>query len=334
MNSAPVTLDTHAFVAAKSEAVRRRPLRVRIFGSPVVLFRTHDGGIAALEDRCAHRGVPLSAGKMQGDSIICAYHGWGFGPDGSCVRMPGTLGDAPLAAVRVPRLHAWERDGFVWVSGRPAIPLPQRVQALDPKRCRFRWQALWHAPVVEVQENFLDALHTHSVHPGLVRRAGQRRPMQASLTVEDDGFRVDYLGQPEQSGLLFRLFESQRIRERAYFSQCAVAQLEFVYAAGWTAWITLYCTPEDARSTHVFASLHLEGRRIPRWLIRLLVWPFISRVAKQDQRIVEMQERANSDFPGRLPVITPMDVVRPYVVAAWEGSIESLPRSRSALMYL
>jgi phenylpropionate dioxygenase-like ring-hydroxylating dioxygenase large terminal subunit len=334
MNSSPVTLDSHAFVAATSGAVGHRPLRVRLFGAPVVLFRTRDGGVAALEDRCAHRGVPLSAGETRGDSIICRYHGWGFGPDGSCVLMPGAPGNAPVAPVRISRLHTRERDGFVWVSAQANAPLPQRVESLDPKNCRFRWQTIWQAPVVDVQENFLDALHTHSVHPGLVRRPDQRQPMQASLTVEGDGFQVDYIGQPEQSGLLFRLFESRRSRERAYFSGCAAAQLEFVYAAGWTAWITLYCTPADTRSTHVFASLHLDGRRIPRWLVRLLVWPFIRRVAKQDQRIVELQERANSDFPGRLPVITPMDVVRPYVVAAWGGAIESLPRSRSALMYL
>lgn len=333
MSSRPVTLDSHAFVAATSAAVRHRPVRVRLFGAPFVLFRVRDGSIAALEDRCAHRGLPLSAGRTRDDCIVCPYHGWAFGTDGSCVEIPGAPPGFALPAVRVPRLKARERGGLVWVS-RAAAPLPQRVEALDPMSCHFLWQTMWRAPVVEVQENFLDALHTHSIHPGLVRHSGQRQPMQAALAVGGDGFQVDYCGQPAQSGLLYRLFESPRTRERAYFSACAVAQLEYVYAAGWKAWITLCCTPADNQSTHVFASLHLEGRRIPRWIIRLLVWPFLRRVAQQDQRILELQERARADFPARLPTVTPIDVVRPYVVAAWEGSLGALPPSRSALLYL
>lgn len=334
MTSPRSGLASHAFVVARSAAIRHSPVRVRLFDTPYVLFRTREGRVAALEDRCAHRGVPLSRGKLQRDAIICPYHGWGYAPDGVCVRMPGAPSEVPLGSVRIPRLTTAERDGLVWVSASPEIRLPQRVEMLDPENCRFRWQSSWKAPVIEVQENFLDALHTHSVHAGLVRHKNPRRPVRASLTVEGDGFHVDYLGQPEQSGLLFHLFESRRIRERAYFSRCAVTQLEFVYAAGWSAWITLYCTPEDAQTTHVFASLHLEGRGVPAWLVRVLLGPFLSRVAQQDRRILELQQCARTDFPTRAPITTSMDIVRPYVIGAWDGGIEALPQSRSVELYI
>jgi Vanillate O-demethylase oxygenase C-terminal domain len=158
--------------------------------------------------------------------------------------------------------------------------------------------------------------------------------MQASLSVGGDGFHVDYFGQPEQSGWLFRLFESRRIRERAYFSQCAVTQLEYKYAAGWTAWITLYCTPESKSTTHVFASLHLEGRKVPTWAINVLLWPLVARVARQDQAMVELQQRARTDFPTRIPISTSMDIVRPYLVGAWDGAVNRLPPSRSVDMLI
>ncbi len=76
-----------------------------------------------------------------------------------------------------------------------------------------------------------------------------------TLTVAGDGFMVDYAGQADQSGLLFRLFESPRVSERAYFSALSVGQIEYRYANGSAIWITLYFTPETARSTHVFATL-------------------------------------------------------------------------------
>lgn len=334
MKQPTVSLKSHAFVAAESSSIRARPLRVRLFDRPIVLFRTRAGHVAALEDRCAHRGVPLSAGAVEGEFIRCAYHGWSFSADGYCVEIPGTAAGGPLCAVRVPSLKVWERDGFVWVSECDNALLPQRVIALNPGNCRFRWHTTWAAGVVSIQENFLDALHTHFIHPGLVRRSDRRQPVQAALCVEDDGFKVDYLGQPEQSGWLFRLFESPRTRERAYFSRCAVAQLEFMYAKGWTAWITLYCTPETARTTHVFASLHLEGRRIPSWAIRALLWPFVSRIAKQDRAIVEMQERASTEFPSRITVSTDMDIARPYIQAAWDDSIGRLPPNRFVALQL
>jgi len=247
--------------------------------------------------------------------------------------MPGTPEDLPLGSPRARRLAVLEHDGWVWVSQAPRLVLPTRIAALDPRLCRFRWQALWQAPVLEAQENALDALHTHYIHAGLVRRQTRRRPIQALLEVADDGFRVDYRGQPEQSGLLYRLFESPRNRERAHLSALSVAQLEFGYAAGWTAWISLCFTPQTETSTRIYASLHVQGRWAPALLVRTLVWPLIRQVAMQDRDILERQQRARADFEPRPHVVTPLDVVRPYLEAAWDGRLEAMsPRHAVDLM--
>jgi phenylpropionate dioxygenase-like ring-hydroxylating dioxygenase large terminal subunit len=52
------------YVAASDDEVGRQPLRRIILGEPVVLFRTEDGTPVAFEDRCAHRHLPLSMGKL------------------------------------------------------------------------------------------------------------------------------------------------------------------------------------------------------------------------------------------------------------------------------
>lgn len=315
------------FVAARSKRVGQSPLRVMFFDNPIVLARDPKGGIFALEDRCPHRGVPLSAGRQTTEGLACRYHGWTFGADGRCTAMPGAPGSTPVADVRVPCFSVTERDGLVWISRNPDSGLPERILAMNPAHRRFLWQDRWKAPVIDVQENFLDALHTHTVHPGIVRRARERRRVDVRLERAGDGFHVDYSGQAEQSGLLFRLFESRRTRERAYVSDVSVAQLEYRYAAGWAAWITLCFTPETPRSTHVFATLHVEGRWAPKWLIRALVWPFIRHVARQDQRIVELQASSSQHFPTLRPVVTTLDVVRPYLDAAWSGRSDGMPRT-------
>ena len=308
----------HWFVAATSKAVTRRPLRVMMLGAPLLLARDRDDVLFALEDRCPHRGAALSQGRLESHGVVCPYHGWAFASDGRCTRMPGAPEGRPLSEVRVPHFFTQERDGLVWVSKLGGRPLPDRVLAL-PARRRFLWQSTWAAPVLETQENFLDALHTHSIHRGVLRSQRVRHPVTVALHSVGDGFQVDYRGQPTQSGLFFKLFESKRVSERAYFSGLGVAQLEYCYASGWTAWVTLYFTPQDEESTRIFGTLHVEGRFAPTWLIRCSVWPFMKRVARQDQAILEHQREQAGRFPGRQPVTTPMDVVRPFLEAAWSG---------------
>ena len=47
-------------------------------GEPVVLIRPKEGPVFALEDRCAHRQVPLSKGVVSGCAVRCGYHGWTY----------------------------------------------------------------------------------------------------------------------------------------------------------------------------------------------------------------------------------------------------------------
>lgn len=316
-------LEQRWFVAALSSAVRARPQSVLLFDQPLVLARNAAGTVWALEDRCPHRGAPLSNGKLGPLGLVCPYHGWTFGADGQCTAIPGS--PQRIGNFKVPACKVLERDGLVWVTLAADAPLPERVTALDPKQQRFLTQMCWGAPIIDAQENFLDALHTHTVHPGLVRSSRPRHAVTATLQRTGDGFVVDYRGQNEQSGLLFRLFESPRTSERAHFSALSVGQIEYCYANGSTLWITLYFTPQTRRTTHVFATLHVAGRWAPRWLVRALVWPLLRRVARQDQAILEQQEALRRYFPERRNAVTPLDIVRPYLDAAWLGNNQALP---------
>ena len=101
------------YVAAWSTEVSPTPERRVICERPVVLFRTQDGSAVALADRCAHRAYPLSAGVVVGDTIRCGYHGFEFGADGACLRIPAQDGYPPRT--RVSSYAVVERDGWIWV---------------------------------------------------------------------------------------------------------------------------------------------------------------------------------------------------------------------------
>ncbi len=75
-------------VALSREVKTDKARAVSFAGEPIVLVRKNDGSVFALEDRCAHRQVPLSNGVVQDNGIRCGYHGWTFDEHGQCVSVP------------------------------------------------------------------------------------------------------------------------------------------------------------------------------------------------------------------------------------------------------
>lgn len=71
-------------VARSVEVGQGKAFACAFAGDPIVLFRGKAGRVFALEDRCAHRQVPLSKGVVDGDTLRCGYHGWSFDTDGAC----------------------------------------------------------------------------------------------------------------------------------------------------------------------------------------------------------------------------------------------------------
>src|SRR5207302_6784614 len=80
------------YPACPSAALRRRPVGITLMDTPIVLFRDGDGDPRALVDRCPHRNVPLSLGRVRSDGCLeCMYHGWRFDGQGHCAGVPGLL---------------------------------------------------------------------------------------------------------------------------------------------------------------------------------------------------------------------------------------------------
>ncbi|MEC7488818.1 MAG: aromatic ring-hydroxylating dioxygenase subunit alpha [Pseudomonadota bacterium] len=100
------------YVAAWDSEIGDGPFSRTILNEPVVMFRTPNG-IVALDDRCCHRALPLSMGKVLNDRIQCGYHGLEFDASGACVNVPGQSKIPPGAQVRsYPVIERW---GMVWV---------------------------------------------------------------------------------------------------------------------------------------------------------------------------------------------------------------------------
>jgi len=85
----------------------------QIAGERIVLFRKSDGGIVALEDRCAHRQAALSLGRKEGTGLRCMYHGLKFNEHGKCDEIPGQAVIPERACVRA--YPVIEKNNWIWV---------------------------------------------------------------------------------------------------------------------------------------------------------------------------------------------------------------------------
>ena len=107
------------YPAVRVEALKPgRMLTALLLGIPLVVGRKRDGALFAMRDLCPHRGIPLSAGWFDGDTVQCRYHGWKFEPcSGQCTEIPSLT---PLDTLQPTKIHAGaypcrEQDGFAWV---------------------------------------------------------------------------------------------------------------------------------------------------------------------------------------------------------------------------
>jgi phenylpropionate dioxygenase-like ring-hydroxylating dioxygenase large terminal subunit len=174
-------------------------LAARLLDQPLALWRS-DGRISAFYDLCIHRGTPLSLGWVDGCQLVCAYHGWHYGPDGACTRIPSLPPDRsiPLKA-RATAFPVQERYGFVWVClGEPHSDVP----ALPPEveDASYRWEAYsqtgqWQANVARMVENLADYSHFPWVHPGTL--GDREHPESPDVEIEPTptGFRY-HIDQP------------------------------------------------------------------------------------------------------------------------------------------
>jgi len=106
------------YFACPAETLKPGQMQRKILlGEPVLLGRSQSGEAFALRDICPHRGVPLSAGRIEGAQIECPYHGWKFGTDGACTLIPSLVGgqNVETSKIRVRRYPLRESQGNLWI---------------------------------------------------------------------------------------------------------------------------------------------------------------------------------------------------------------------------
>lgn len=155
------------YVAAFVAEVGRELLGRKLLGTNVLLFRTQEGRAVALNDRCAHRSYPLSAGALEGDTVVCGYHGFRYDASGDCVEVP-SMSVCPRA-IGVRAYPLIQRGPLLWIwMGDPAQADPATIPDtgfMDSEAwvCSTGYLAL-AGNYVSLHENLMDLTHLSYVH--------------------------------------------------------------------------------------------------------------------------------------------------------------------------
>jgi len=155
------------YVAAFASEVGRGLLKRKILGRNIVFFRTQSGQAIALEDRCAHRSFPLSAGALDGDTLVCGYHGFRYDTQGDCIEVPSQSKCPKGIGVR--HYPLVERGPLIWIWMGTAQSPDERGIPDQPWLTSADWERsqgyfALKASYVTLHENLMDLTHLSYLH--------------------------------------------------------------------------------------------------------------------------------------------------------------------------
>lgn len=312
------------YVAAwASELELGRCLARTILNVPVVLYRGNGGGAFALEDRCCHRGLPLSMGRVDGDLLRCGYHGLEFNGAGRCVRIPGQE-DVP-SVMKVRSFPVAEKNTLLWIwcgeaAKADSADIPDFPWYDDPN-----WPFIPHAQRLEcafnlVVDNLLDMSHLAYVHEKTIGGRPDSHAL-ADLEVEKTPRGVRFTRwmegtTPPPSYVAANIGFAEgdpidRWQEFEFVAPASVLQFTGSLPAaaearrtgqregGWAIRIMHNMTPETENSCHYFwgasHGFSVHDSNVTKWLYEQVRDTFL-----EDEAVLQAQQARLKELRGKL----------------------------------
>jgi phenylpropionate dioxygenase-like ring-hydroxylating dioxygenase large terminal subunit len=283
-----------------------KTLATNFAGDPILLVRPQEGPVFALENRCAHRQVPLDRGVVEKCAVRCGYHGWAYDATGACVDVPYLGREKKPNGVRA--YPCREAGGLLLIfPGDPALAdhyFPELGSTADP-----RYRTRRFGRVVACHYSFMHENLTDMNHQFLHRRQmGQVRPRQRGLRSGENWLEVDYTfgrtGGKQPLGEA-AILGKRRTTGQENHKDLMTIRTEYPYQRLkiWTdgelpvmdLWIAYVPQDKDQKTNRTFGLLSIQRPKIPFLLEAawpILVW-FTERIFAEDRDIVESEQAAH-----------------------------------------
>jgi phenylpropionate dioxygenase-like ring-hydroxylating dioxygenase large terminal subunit len=286
------------YVVMDSTQVGDKSVGVVRMGEKLVFWRDSHGKVNCFRDKCVHRGVQLSKGKVIGDHIQCPFHGLEYDSSGKVTVIPANSKNTPVPArFQVLSYPTYEAHSFIWIwwgENPPGDLQPPRFFTdIDDSLSYGRAYDHWNAHYSRVIENQLDAAHLPFVHYNTIGR-GNRTIV--------DGPLLQWL-----DGDMFYVFVRNRVddgipplkpEQMPTPDPVKDFKLEFIFPNLWQNYIDekvrvmVAFVPVNQENTILYLRFYQKFVRVPvlRNLITRLSTPFNLVITHQDRRVVVTQQ--------------------------------------------
>ena len=157
---------------ALSTEVTNTPLKVRILGEDLVIFKTTENKIGLIHKYCTHRRASLVYGKTESRGIRCCYHGWLFSPDGEILETPGEDPESKQAKIvrekfKLGAYPVKEFNGIIFAYMGPPEKIPKfpHYDAYEiPYDKRSPYKISYKCNWIQVLDAIMDPVHTSFLH--------------------------------------------------------------------------------------------------------------------------------------------------------------------------
>lgn len=335
MNKSEFPVPSAWYLLCRSSELKRKPKRLEFAGLALVAFRDEQGQVGVLLDRCAHRGVPLSQGRVCGKLVECPYHGWQYDREGNVAHIPA-LGDCSTAVIHqsIPSYFTHEQEGFIWIwqapklataetATQPPQPPPVFSHFNTAGWTSFVMQTRFTGTVESCLENFLDCPHATFVHRYWFR-APTRTPIKALVRTLEDGAQAEFFEEPRKKSAVWWLLSPRNgtMTHTDRFISPNISRVDYAFPNGLHYIITSSCTPLNQHETLVFTVMTFRYKRIG-WLVRLFFEPLSRWIIRQDVKMLALQKKNLDQFSHgseQLFQSTPADLLGAHIIS-WRKAI-------------
>jgi phenylpropionate dioxygenase-like ring-hydroxylating dioxygenase large terminal subunit len=282
---------------AFSHEVKDKPFATKLLDERLVAFRVN-GKVTVARDLCLHRGAPLSSGRVEGNEIVCGYHGFRYNAEGQCVCIPAHPGAAIPPKLKVQTFPVREQYGLIWTrlvdNGPSSFPdfnewdNPDYLQVL-PNSVEL------NASAGRQIEGFLDVSHFAFVHVGTFGELDNREVPSYPVELTPAGFRADYISTVSNYSSGFKHLNPPGFKWRRLFETWLpfTAKLTVFFPNDGQLHILNAASPISARKSRVFVPI---CRNFDKDAPLQATLDFNHQVFAEDKAIVEKQ------FPEDLPI--------------------------------
>ena len=183
-------------ILESNEIKKGKIISVTRMGEKLVAWRNSQGELAVMLDKCPHRGVAFSVGKLIGNCIQCPFHGFEYDTSGKCTLVPAIGSNTqPPKALFVRSYPVREAHGFVymwWGEPRETYPPLPWFESIGEDMVYTTLRDHWASHYARAIENQLDVVHLPFIHKTTIGR-GNKTLVNGPIVKEENHWPGDYL---------------------------------------------------------------------------------------------------------------------------------------------